>query len=98
MTAAQSWERALDELEARLELADAILDLNGEVEPLPPFATPPVDGPLPAPLAERARAALERSEALQARMEQEVERIRTELRGLPKLAPPPGRGRFEVDA
>ncbi len=94
----QSWERALDELEARLELADAILELNGELEPLPPFTEPAVDGPLPAHLAGRAHAALARSEAAQARMERQVEQIRAELRGLPRLAPPPPRSRFDVDA
>jgi len=78
------WEQALAECEARL---DAVTDAlaAGTPAPVAPFAEPPVDGPIPAHLADRARECEARGEDLQQRLEQELEEIRSELRRLPRM-------------
>jgi hypothetical protein len=92
-----TWEDALAELEARLVAAEAALEL-AEPAGMEPFEPPAVDGLLDPALADRARALLTRGEDLQARLEAERDRVRADLRRIPKLPASPGVSRFEVTA
>ena len=92
-----TWEHALAECEARLDAASAA----GERLPsggIPAFAPPEVAGPIPEALVERARACSVRGEALQAELAEELERVRQELRRLPRMPRAQSETRFEVQA
>jgi hypothetical protein len=92
-----TWEDALTECEARLDAAESALDPRTAV-PVAPFGPPAVDGPLPAPLAERARACCERGEALASQLAGELDRIRAELRRLPRMPRAPREAHFDAQA
>ena len=92
-----TWEHALEECEARLDSAAVALD-RGTPAAITPFSLPAVDGPIPAALVERARACSARSDALSARAADELERIRQELRRLPRMPRTAGAARFEAQA
>jgi hypothetical protein len=83
-----TWTDALDEFEARLVLAEAVLELGGDGEPLPPVEPASLAAPFPADLAGRARALLERAAAVEQGLGAEQHRIRAELARLPRLTPP----------
>jgi hypothetical protein len=90
--AAVSWEDALAELETRLDVAAALVEHAGgtagagavTAAPVAPFRAPAVAGSLPPALADRARALLTRGEAVERALEAERDRIRAELRRLPR--------------
>jgi hypothetical protein len=67
-------ERHLDAVRAGVEHGDACAA----------FAPPSVAAPLPADLADRAQALLERSRAVQRELEEELARIQAELRRMPR--------------
>jgi hypothetical protein len=81
------WEHALAECEERLAAAEA-----GSP---PAFTHPVVTGPLPAELEPRARAIVEQGESLERRLASEQERIRLELRRLPRMPTPRNQSRFD---
>jgi hypothetical protein len=81
------WEAALAECEARLDAAAAAPGARAGEAEIAPFTAPEVDGPLPAPLVDRARRIVERAEVLEHRLTDEQGRIRAELRRLPRLPP-----------
>jgi hypothetical protein len=72
-----SWEDALDAIERRLDGAGPATALD---EARVPFEPPPVSGPLPTELRERATALLDRTNGLQTELEAELARIQSELR------------------
>jgi hypothetical protein len=92
-----SWEQALEACEARLEAASIALDQGAPVA-VAAFSAPAVDGPIPAALAERARACSSRSDALSERLADELERVRLELRRLPRMPSAHSEARFEAKA
>jgi len=92
-----SWERALDECDARLDAVTAAL-ADGTPPAVEAFAPPAVDGPIPAHLADRARECEARGEELQQRLERELEEIRRELRRLPRMPRPPREAHFDAQA
>jgi hypothetical protein len=92
-----TWEQAIEECEARLDAASAALEHRAPAE-IAPFSTPAVDGPIPAALVERARACSARSDDLSARLTDELERVRLELRRLPRMPRAQGEARFEAQA
>jgi hypothetical protein len=91
-----TWEHALADCEARLDAAAAALDQGGPV--VAPFTAPEVEGPIPEYLAGRARACSERGDQLQARLQDELERIRAELRRLPRIPRAPREAHFDAQA
>jgi hypothetical protein len=94
-----AWEHALSELEARLDAAEADLARPApEREALAPFVPPTVPGTLPPALLGRAERALARAVELERRLAEELERVRDEVRRIPRRPESPGRARFEVDA
>jgi hypothetical protein len=78
------WERVLDDCEARLDAASAVLS-SGSTPNIAPFAAPTAPEPLPGSLVQRARALVARGEDLEHLLTTESERIRTELRRLPRM-------------
>ena len=78
------WERALADCEARLDAAASALAAGRPVA-VEPFVAPAVAMPLPADLADRARALAARTEELGARLADELERVRDELRRIPRI-------------
>jgi hypothetical protein len=92
-----TWEDALADCESRLDTAAAALDLGKPVA-LAPFADPEIAGPLPAELAGRARACSERGLELEERLSGELERVRVELRRLPRMPRTQGEARFDAQA
>jgi hypothetical protein len=82
-----SWTEALDEFEARLLLAEAVLELAGDSVPLPAFEPAALPTPFPAHLAPRARELLERAAVVEQALGAEQQRVRAELTRLPRLAP-----------
>lgn len=92
-----SWEHALTECEARLDAASAALECRTPGA-IPAFVEPEVDGPIPEELADRARACAARSEELEAQLAGELDRIRGELRRLPRMPRAQSENRFEVQA
>jgi hypothetical protein len=81
------WEQTLTECEARLDAAaGAPVSRPGTTE-ITPFAVPEVTAPLPADLVGRARMIVVRAEALERQLAGEQDRIRAELRRLPRLPP-----------
>jgi hypothetical protein len=92
-----TWEHALTECEARLDAASAALErrIPGAI---PEFSVPDVAGPIPDELADRARACATRSEELEGRLTDELDRIRAELRRLPRMPRAESENRFEVQA
>jgi hypothetical protein len=96
------WERALAECEARLDAVEGLdpaeLTTAGGGLVIPAFADPGVGQPLPVALAGRAQACLDRTDALHARLTGELDRIRGELRRLPRLPRAPREGRFDAQA
>jgi hypothetical protein len=96
-TDAGPWEQAIASCESRLDAACAALD-NGDPSPIVPFVTPPVSGTIPDALLGRVRECASRGEALQAQLAQELERIRLELRRLPRMPPARPENRFDAQA
>jgi hypothetical protein len=92
-----TWERAIEECEARLDAATAALERRGPGQ-IAPFSAPEVDGPIPADLVERATACATRTDDLSAQLAEELERVRLELRRLPRMPRPQGEARFEAQA
>jgi hypothetical protein len=92
-----TWEQALAECEARLDAAAAALE-DGAPPAVAPFAAPAVDGPFPASLADRARVCSERGDELQERLTSELERVRTELRRLPRMPRAQREAHFDAQA
>jgi len=92
-----TWEHALEECEARLEAASIALECGTPLA-VAPFSAPEVDGPIPPALLERARACSSRSDALAAKLADELERVRLELRRLPRMPRAPREARFEAQA
>ena len=92
-----TWEHALEECEARLDAASVALE-QARPAAITPFSVPAVDGPIPAALVDRARACSARGEELSARAADELERIRRELRRLPRMPRAAGATRFEAQA
>jgi hypothetical protein len=82
-----AWEAALAAAEARLDAAEQVLATPGAAEKPTPFDAPAVAGPLPPALEARARALMERGNALRQRCEQESARIRAELQQLARRRP-----------
>jgi len=93
-----AWERALSECEDRLDAASAALDNGRAPSEIAPFSAPTVADPIPAALAERARALVARGAALEKQLTDERERIRSELRRLPRMPRAPRETRFEAQA
>ena len=79
-----TWERALADCEARIDTALAGLE-RGEPVQIEPFSPDEIDGPLPVVLARRAPPCRDRGAELEERLERELERIRSELRRLPRM-------------
>lgn len=92
-----TWEDALAECEARLDTARAALE-PGPGPAVAPFSAPAVTGPIPEHLAARARECAERGERLQAQLTGELERLRTELRRLPRMPRAQREAHFDVQA
>ena len=95
--ATTTWEDALAGCEARLDAAEAALDEGKPIE-VEPFEPPSVDGPIPADLVDRARQCASRTDALQPRLTAELERIRLEVRRLPRMPPVAPERRFDAQA
>jgi len=76
---ALTWDDVLADLEARL---DATTASGGGA--IAPFTEPVVVAPLPEHLLSRAEAILERTERLTGDLEAQAQRIRTELRRIPR--------------
>ena len=92
-----TWELALADCEARLELAAAAL-ASGTPTEITPFSAPELEGPLPEALVERAQACSTRGEELSERLGGDLERIRMELRRLPRMPRAPRETHFEAKA
>jgi hypothetical protein len=92
-----TWEDALADCESRLDAAAAALELGKPVA-LVPFAEPQIADPLPAELEARARACSERGLDLEQRFAGELERVRVELRRLPRMPRTQGAARFDAQA
>ena len=92
-----TWDQALTDCEARLDAAAKALE-NGTLAAVDPFSPSEVDGPLPTALAERAKKCATRGEELSERLAAELERIRLELRRLPRMPRAPRENRFEARA
>ena len=92
-----TWEHVLDDCEARLDAAGAAIEQRG-VPALAPFVEPDLDEPMPALLADRARDLLTRSAELEERLAGELERIRSELRRLPRMPAAAREARFDAQA
>jgi hypothetical protein len=93
------WEQALAECEARIDAAAAGLDGGvGATTAVAPFAIPAIDGPCPAVFEGRARALVERGIELERRLETERDRVRSELRRLPRMPPIERAWHLEVKA
>lgn len=92
-----TWEQALTDCEARLDAAAAALE-SGTPTAIAPFAAAEIEGPLPTGLAGRAQACSARGDELSARLADELERVRLELRRLPRMPRAEREPRFEVQA
>ncbi len=92
-----TWERALADCEARLDAAEVALS-RGTALPVSPFSEAEIEGPLPAALAERARECCARGAELEQRLSHELERIRLELRRLPRMPRAQSEARFQAQA
>jgi len=90
-----SWEAALDECEARLDAALASLDHTAPGV-VTPFSPDEIEGPLPAALVDRAQACCTRGQELERRLADELERVRRELRRLPRVRQAPHQARYEA--
>lgn len=88
----RAWTAALDELELDLVVAEQMLALDRIAEAPPDRWAPPVGlGPLPAPLADRARALLSRQVEAGRRLAEAADLSRRQLqaaRALRSTAPP----------
>ena len=91
------WEDALTEYEARLDLVATALE-DGNAVAVAPFSAPAVDEPIPAHLAGRARTCAARGDELRERLASELNRIRTELRRLPRMPRAPREAHFDAQA
>jgi hypothetical protein len=92
-----SWTRVLDDCDARIDAATAALDRGAPVD-VPPFGPIEAPGPMPAELVDRARELVERTDALEHRLEDERARVRSELRRLPRMPAAEREIHFEVRA
>jgi len=90
-----SWEDTLDECEARLDAADAAL-AEGRPVAVDPFVEPEVANPIPAELEARARTLAARTDDLGARLAVELERVRSDVRRLPRFRRSPGTGHIDT--
>lgn len=84
------WEQALSECEARLDAA-----ADTRAAEIAPFTVPEVNGPMPATLVGRARLIVDRAETVGHQLAAEQDRIRAELRRLPRLPPAPHTTSFD---
>jgi hypothetical protein len=92
-----TWEQALADCEARLDAAAAALEA-GAPSAIAPFSAAEIEGPLPVALTGRAQACSVRGEELSRRLGEELERVRVELRRLPRMPRAPRETRFEAQA
>ena len=92
-----TWEETLEQCEARLDAAVAALE-QGTTPEVDTFSEPRVAGPIPPALADRARACSERGEELAELLARELERIRLELRRLPRMPAPQRDTHIDVSA
>ncbi len=90
-----TWEHVLSDCEARLDAASSALELGLPAE-VTPFSATEVAEPIPAELADRARVCVARGEALEAPLVNELERVRSELRRLPRMPRAEREARFET--
>jgi hypothetical protein len=68
------WVTALERLEVDVEVAEAMLATDQEVEPPAPWSPPVTRGPLPSDLEPRARLVLERQLAVAHRVAERLTR------------------------
>ena len=92
-----TWERVLDDCEARIDAAGAVIGRRAAPE-LTPFAAPELEAPMPELLADRARDLLTRGVELEDQLARELERIRSELRRLPRMPAAAREARFDAQA
>ena len=92
-----AWEQAIAGIEANVDAAERAL-AAGTAPELAPFTPPALAEPLPAELADRARACRDRNDALAARIGGELDRIRSELRRLPRVPRSTHEARFDAQA
>jgi hypothetical protein len=81
------WEQTLAECEARLDAAAGAPAARGGATEIVAFAAPEDTGPIPVSLVGRAQLIVDRAEALERQLVGEQDRIRAELRRLPRLPP-----------
>ena len=93
-----TWTAALDELERRLEAAEALVgpDMPADPAPVTPFIPPTVAGSPTAEEAERASALLRRGELAVCRIEDAAEVLSEEL-AHPRQAPRPSPAASMID-
>jgi len=96
-TSALTWEEALADCDARLDAAEAGIG-TGSNPAVAPFSVPELAGPCPDPLLGHVRSLIERGTALEERLTTERERIRLELRRLPRLPRAQGESHFDTRA
>jgi len=70
-----AWERALDDLEAHLVMAEQLMLGRLPIE-MTPWSAPALPTPLPSGLVERARGLLARQEALLTQLPETMDRTR----------------------
>ncbi len=92
-----SWAGVLDECAARIDAAASALE-RGEPVTVAPFVPAAPGGPMPAELAARAQAIVDRSAALEERLEDEQARVRREIRRLPRMPAAEREIHFEAKA
>lgn len=95
-----SWGAVLDDFEARLSLAEAMLELGLAEEAPAAFVAPELVEPFPSRLLARAEDLLGRARTVEQSLRTEQHRIREELRRLPKAPVPERRSgaQFEFEA
>lgn len=91
-----TWERALADCEGRLDRAAATL--TGGTSDVDPFSAPALPIPMPAALVDHARELVRQGEALEERLTGEQDRIRAELRRLPRMPRAARQSHFDTKA
>ncbi len=84
MTAVPAWSRVLDEFGRRLEVQEALVAV-GDYADIEGFEPPTELGPLPAELELQARRLLQRAQALESAVEQDIDASRRRARMLRRL-------------
>ena len=84
MSAVPAWSRVLDEFGRRLEVQEALVAV-GHYADIEPFEPPTGLGPMPAELELQARRLLNRSQALETAVEQDIDAARRRARMLRRL-------------